>query len=943
MRLRARLAPNPPRASCPATSIDMTPIGRMDEPATIHFVPSIDKTTDSLTDRPTKQPSKKTKRSNHSIHPSTPCQRPLPSGWHGRHQEHHTPHHTTDTRPLSTQAQPTSRSLSSPATRLGCGVGLDSAPDRLVLRDEVLVDVGRRLSALGDGPHHKRLAPPAVTRHVHLLDVGAEGTRHVAVRRLVVAARVELQIQRFGHELLGTQETERQEHQIRLEVLFAVWDFRHLPPAGLLVALPLDAHGAEADEVAIVVAHELLGVDQELAGVLAELGRHLLVTVVNAEDGWPLWPGVGGCACRGLSWHELKVDDGGGPVSHGGADAVVAGVSSADDDDPLALGVDVRAVPGLLLPLGTHLALVHQRLGVLVQELHRKVHTLEIAAGDPEVACSGGAGGQHERVIFVEQLLGRGCDHGRVARQPWAAADVAGRPADVSHALLLHQLHPPHHHIDLVGLHVGHAIHHQTARPVGTLEDRHRVAHLVELVGSRHARRPRADDGDVLAGAVGRRLGDHPAHLESLVDGGALDVFDGDGILDDAQHTGALAGGGADAASELGEVVGLQQPVQGLLPILLVDQLVPLGDQVAKWASAGGRLAEWHAAVHAPGCLCLELLLVRLVVDLLEVRQPPGALAVALHAPLVLDEAAALDGLVHHIGAVRLRCCRGLLDGLLNILGHLRVGLARHRLTCGLCGQGGLLGGGSGPLLLADLAEVGRVDFDEVRHLGVVVVEDPGRHRRARLLAVITQHLPHLIVVNVLLTHREEFDHLHVALDGELLVGVVDISDAAAHAGGEVDARGPQDHHPAASHVLAPVVAHTLNHRRRTRVAHAEPLRCNAAEEGLTPRRTIECHVADDDVVLRCELGVGCLGRVDHDLSAREALADVVVGVALDLDGDAGHEEGAHRLAGVAIQLDVDRVFLQGRRAELLAQEVAQHRAHRPVHVGHIQLDLGGH
>ena len=47
-------------------------------------------------------------------------------------------------------------------------------------------------------------------------------------------------------------------------------------------------------------------------------------------------------------------------------------------------------------------------------------------------------------------------------------------------------------------------------------------------------------------------------------------------------------------------------------------------------------------------------------------------------------------------------------------------------------------------------------------------------------------------------------------------------------------------------------------------------------------------------------------------------LADVVVGVALELQGDAGREPGAQRLPGVPAQLDVDRVRRQAHRAKAL-------------------------
>ena len=80
-----------------------------------------------------------------------------------------------------------------------------------------------------------------------------------------------------------------------------------------------------------------------------------------------------------------------------------------------------------------------------------------------------------------------------------------------------------HHEVDaalhdmlLVGLHVGHAVHHEAADAVGALKDCHAVAHLVQLVCGRKAGRTAADDGHGAAGAHCRRPRHHPSHLICL-------------------------------------------------------------------------------------------------------------------------------------------------------------------------------------------------------------------------------------------------------------------------------------------------------------------------------------------------------------------------------------------------------------------------------------------
>ena len=54
--------------------------------------------------------------------------------------------------------------------------------------------------------------------------------------------------------------------------------------------------------------------------------------------------------------------------------------------------------------------------------------------------------------------------------------------------------------------------------------------------------------------------------------------------------------------------------------------------------------------------------------------------------------------------------------------------------------------------------------------------------------------------------------------------------------------------------------------------------------------------------------------RPQHDAPARQALAHVVVGVALEAQGDAPGQEGAEALAGRAGEADGDGVVGQARR-----------------------------
>ena len=131
------------------------------------------------------------------------------------------------------------------------------------------------------------------------------------------------------------------------------------------------------------------------------------------------------------------------------------------------------------------------------------------------------------------------------------------------------------------------------------------MAGAVELLRGGQAGRSAADDGHSLAGARRRRLGHDPAFVEAAIGDRHLDLLDRDGIFVDAQHAGRLARRGTDAAGELGKVVRRVQPVAGLAPLVAIDQVVPVGNDVSQRAAG---VAKRNAAVHAPRALRLQFL-----------------------------------------------------------------------------------------------------------------------------------------------------------------------------------------------------------------------------------------------------------------------------------------------------------------------------------------------
>ena len=148
----------------------------------------------------------------------------------------------------------------------------------------------------------------------------------------------------------------------------------------------------------------------------------------------------------------------------------------------------------------------------------------------------------------------------------------------------------------LLHLEVGNAVGEEPARLGELLVDVHLVAGAAQLLRAGEARRPRADHRHLLAGDPGRRLRLDPALLPRPVDDRAFDRLDGDRDLDEVERARRLARRRADAAGELGEIVGGMQVEDRVLPVVAIDEIVPVGDLVVHRAAG---VTVRNAAVHA--------------------------------------------------------------------------------------------------------------------------------------------------------------------------------------------------------------------------------------------------------------------------------------------------------------------------------------------------------
>src|SRR5579863_266264 len=200
-------------------------------------------------------------------------------------------------------------------------------------------------------------------------------------------------------------------------------------------------------------------------------------------------------------------------------------------------------------------------------------------------------------------------------------------------AFRLHLLDAPFD-LPFFELEIRDAITQQAADTIGALVERHRVARPHELLRTRHPGRSRADYGDLLAGLARVRRRRDPALGPRVIDYVLFDLFDRDRIIVDIQYAGFFARRRTDAAGKLGKVVGPVQPVDRLAPAPAINQIVPVGNDVAERAAA---MAEGNAAIHAARALLLQLgigqleVVLAIVPNALGHRTPRVGLAIDLH------------------------------------------------------------------------------------------------------------------------------------------------------------------------------------------------------------------------------------------------------------------------------------------------------------------------
>src|SRR5262249_7617369 len=190
-----------------------------------------------------------------------------------------------------------------------------------------------------------------------------------------------------------------------------------------------------------------------------------------------------------------------------------------------------------------------------------------------------------------------------------------------------------------------------------------------------------------------------------------------------------------------------------------------------------------------------------------------------------------------------------------------------------------------------------RHHLDEFGHHVLPEFEDVTAAIAARVAQVTFDHGAHLGDLLRVVQFLQRY-HGRIAASRELPRHVEHISDAARHARGKVASGSSQYHHATACHVFAAVIADRLDDRLDAAVAHAKPFAGHAADVRLAARYAVKRDVAGDDVLLRHKRGT--LRGIKDDLSAAQSLAEVIIGVALELQRHAARHERAQALPGAA-------------------------------------------
>ena len=129
------------------------------------------------------------------------------------------------------------------------------------------------------------------------------------------------------------------------------------------------------------------------------------------------------------------------------------------------------------------------------------------------------------------------------------------------------------------------------------------MASAGQLLSRSEASGAGANDCDAFFRFVWRYLRLYPTHLPALVNNRAFNRFDSDWLIGQIQRTGRLTRGRTNSAGEFGKVIRAMEDFDGFAPVALVNQIVPVRNDVVDRASV---MAIRDTTIHATRPLFLE-------------------------------------------------------------------------------------------------------------------------------------------------------------------------------------------------------------------------------------------------------------------------------------------------------------------------------------------------
>src|SRR5690606_8046254 len=131
--------------------------------------------------------------------------------------------------------------------------------------------------------------------------------------------------------------------------------------------------------------------------------------------------------------------------------------------------------------------------------------------------------------------------------------------------------------------------------------------------------------------------GSDVARLIGLVGQRLLDRLDGDRNILEIERAGFLAGSRTDPSCEFRKIIGRMQIADRVVPVALVDEVVPVGNLVVNRATSRA-MAIGHAAIHAARRLLLDLLVRHRQRELPKMPDAVGSRLVLVYLPVDFEK-----------------------------------------------------------------------------------------------------------------------------------------------------------------------------------------------------------------------------------------------------------------------------------------------------------------